>query len=203
LLLEELYLLVLKVLRVFHQAEVADRAGVVSSQERMPDHLLMTLRWIAFESINRSGFGRSEGDPVLCVLLKRAKELLAVLHSGIMEFVSALELALECEFADELFLVASRSPDLGYYYLAISSDLKETLQPFTRLPIIGPKFQLRDEQGVEIFYNIALTGWMKLAADLQIVQPGGPARPPRRSLEFGRRSTFKFDPESDAMLLVG
>jgi carbohydrate-selective porin OprB len=92
---------------------------------------------------------------------------------------------------------------IGYYYLAISSDLKETLQPFTRLPIIGPKFQLRDEQGVEIFYNIALTGWMKLAADLQIVQPGGPARPPRRSLEFGRRSTFKFDPEGDAMLLVG
>jgi hypothetical protein len=70
LLLEELYLLVLKVLRVFHQAEVADRAGAVSSKERMPDHLLMTLRWIAFESINRSGFGRSEGDPVLCVLLK-------------------------------------------------------------------------------------------------------------------------------------
>ena len=71
----------------------------------------MTLRWIAFESINRSGFGRSERDPVLCVLLKRAKELLAALHSGIVEFVSALELALECEFADELFLVAWRSPD--------------------------------------------------------------------------------------------
>jgi SAM-dependent methyltransferase len=87
--------------------------GAVSSQERMPDHLLMTLRWIAFESINRSGFGRSERDPVLCVLLKRAKELLAVLHSVIVEFValaraqrkserSAIPIRFDQGFADEL-----------------------------------------------------------------------------------------------------
>jgi porin len=61
---------------------------------------------------------------------------------------------------------------IGYYYLALSDHLKETLQPFTLLPVIGPTLRLRDEQGVEIFYNVALTGWMKVAADLQIIQPG-------------------------------
>jgi hypothetical protein len=106
-LLKELHLLVLKVLRVSHQTEARTFVHI----EQAPDHLLVTLRWIAFEAIYRPGFGRSEGDPVLRVLLKRAKELLTALHSGIVEFVSALELALECEFADELFLIASRSPD--------------------------------------------------------------------------------------------
>ena len=72
LLLEELHLLVLKVLRVFHQAEAAGRAPVDKNgfHVLMPDHLLVAIRWIAFEPINRPGFGRSEGDPVLCVLLK-------------------------------------------------------------------------------------------------------------------------------------
>ena len=42
---------------------------------------------------------------------------------------------------------------IGYYYLAISHDLKKTFQPFTRLPVIGPSFDRGDEQGVEIFYN--------------------------------------------------
>ena len=67
-------------------------------------------------------------------------------------------------------------------YTGISHNLKDTLQPFTRLPVIGPKLQLRDEQGVEMY--VALTGWMKLAADLEIVQPDRANAPPRRSLAF-------------------
>jgi len=73
---------------------------------------------------------------------------------------------------------------IGYYYLAISHDRKQTFQPFTRLPVVAPRFELGDKQGVEIFYNAALTEWLKIAADLQIVQPGWPARPARRSLAF-------------------
>jgi porin len=79
---------------------------------------------------------------------------------------------------------------IGYYYLAISHDLEQTLQPFTRLPVIGPKLQLRDEQGVEMFYNLALTGWMKFAADLQIVRPGL-ARAPTATI-FGIRAKIDF-----------
>jgi len=70
LLLEALHLLVLKVLRVFDQTEAAGHAGRFGHLEQMPDHSLVAIRWIAFEPINRPGFGRSEGDPVLCVLLK-------------------------------------------------------------------------------------------------------------------------------------
>ena len=61
----------------------------------------MGLRRIAFETIDRSSLARSEGDPVLRVLLERAKELLAASFRGLVEFVPALELALKCKFADE------------------------------------------------------------------------------------------------------
>ena len=66
-------------------------------------HLFVTLRRIAFEPINRRGLGGSEGEPILRVLLEQAKELLAVLLGGFVDFVPALELALEGEFSDELF----------------------------------------------------------------------------------------------------
>ena len=79
---------------------------------------------------------------------------------------------------------------IGYEYLSISNDLKQTFQPFTRLPIIGPKFELGNEQGVEIFYNAALTGWMKVAADLQIVQPGTTSAP--TATIFGVRLKIDF-----------
>jgi porin len=51
---------------------------------------------------------------------------------------------------------------LGYYYSNLSDDLQNTLEPFIRI---------RKEQGFEIFYSFAPTGWSKLTADLQIVDP--------------------------------
>ena len=69
----------------------------------------------------------------------------------------------------------------------MSDDLKETLQRFTRLPGIGPKLRL---QGVEFFYKMALTGWLKLAADLQIVDPAAVSA--RTDTTFGIRAKIDF-----------
>jgi len=49
---------------------------------------------------------------------------------------------------------------VGYYYLHVSRDLPE---PFDR--------RARDEQGVELYYNIAVTPWCRITPDLQIVRP--------------------------------
>lgn len=62
-------------------------------------------------------------------------------------------------------LIPGRSRDnwgVGYYYAAPSSDLKDSLEPILKI---------RDEQGWEIFYNLAVTPWLTLGADLQIIEP--------------------------------
>ena len=62
-------------------------------------------------------------------------------------------------------LIPGRSRDnwgVGYYYAAPSNDLKD-------LP--GSIQKIRDEQGVEMFYNFAVTPWLVLGADLQIIKP--------------------------------
>jgi porin len=62
--------------------------------------------------------------------------------------------------------LAGRTQDtfgVGYFYLGVSDSLKE-LAP-RLLPI-------RDEQGVELFYNVAVTSWCHLTPDLQVVKPG-------------------------------
>jgi len=51
---------------------------------------------------------------------------------------------------------------VGYYYAAPSPDLKDLLAPVLRI---------RDEHGWEIFYNFALTPWLSLGADVQIIKP--------------------------------
>jgi porin len=51
---------------------------------------------------------------------------------------------------------------LGYFYSGVSGDLKDTLDPFIRL---------RKEQGFEFYYTFAPTGWSKLTADLQFIDP--------------------------------
>ena len=48
---------------------------------------------------------------------------------------------------------------VGYYYDGISDYVKETLP-------------IEDEQGVELFYDFALTPWFSLGADLQVIEPG-------------------------------
>jgi porin len=64
-------------------------------------------------------------------------------------------------------LIPSRDLDrfgIGYYYL---SNRNPTLQ----VPIIGTKSLLRDEWGFEAFYNMALTPWLLLTPDVQVVGP--------------------------------
>jgi porin len=51
---------------------------------------------------------------------------------------------------------------VGYYYIDVQSV---TVQG----PFRERKF-LRDEQGVEVFYNIAVTPWMQVTPDLQVVK---------------------------------
>ena len=62
-------------------------------------------------------------------------------------------------------LIPGRGQDnwgFGYYYAVPSPDLRESLAPIE---------DIRIEQGVEIFYNFALTHWLVLGLDLQIIQP--------------------------------
>ena len=50
----------------------------------------------------------------------------------------------------------------GYYFNGVSNTLINTFDPFLRL---------RDENGFEAFYNFAVTGWSKVAADVQFIDP--------------------------------
>ncbi len=51
---------------------------------------------------------------------------------------------------------------VGYFYLALNDSLKQ----------LAPRlFPLRNEQGVEVFYNAAITPWFHLSPDLQVVLP--------------------------------
>ncbi len=50
----------------------------------------------------------------------------------------------------------------GYFYLGLSDDFKALARP------ILPQ---RDEYGVELFYNLAVTPWARLTADLQVARP--------------------------------
>ncbi len=62
-------------------------------------------------------------------------------------------------------LVPGRSQDnwgIGYYYDSYSQDLKDAL---------APAQVMRDEQGLELFYNFALTPWCVLGLDLQAIRP--------------------------------
>ena len=62
-------------------------------------------------------------------------------------------------------LIPSRSRDkwgVGFFHYSVSSALKRSLSPAVAID---------DEQGVEFFYNAALTPWFHLAADVQIIDP--------------------------------
>jgi porin len=63
-------------------------------------------------------------------------------------------------------LITSRPNDnfgIGYYYIDVSS--------LTFTGILRNFDLLRDEYGVEAYYNIAITPWMKLTPDIQFVRP--------------------------------
>lgn len=52
---------------------------------------------------------------------------------------------------------------VGYYYLGLSEGLKRVGRPLVR--------PLRDEYGVELFYNAALTPWCRLTPNFTIARP--------------------------------
>lgn len=62
-------------------------------------------------------------------------------------------------------MIPGRSQDnwgIGFYYDAPSRDLQDSLSDI---------LTIRDEQGMEIFYNFAVAPWLTLGLDLQIVNP--------------------------------
>ncbi|MBI4522289.1 MAG: carbohydrate porin [Deltaproteobacteria bacterium] len=64
-------------------------------------------------------------------------------------------------------LIPGRDQDrfgIGYYYLKISGDLRETFPPLLR-----DRTGLDHEQGGELFYNIAITPWLHVTPDLQVI----------------------------------
>ncbi len=62
---------------------------------------------------------------------------------------------------------------MGYYYLATSDVLRQTLGP------VAPR---GNEQGLDLYYNAAITRWFTLSADIQAVDPA----------QFEARSAFIF-----------
>lgn len=67
-------------------------------------------------------------------------------------------------------LIPGRKRDtfgVGYFRIGLSSDFKNLLGG----SLAPPGLAQRDEQGVELFYNAALTPWCHVTGDLQIVEP--------------------------------
>jgi porin len=51
---------------------------------------------------------------------------------------------------------------IGYFYYAFDNDLQDVLDPLA---------DFQDEQGLEIYYNFAVTSWLHLSPDLQYIDP--------------------------------
>jgi porin len=67
--------------------------------------------------------------------------------------------------------LASRAHDqmgLGYYYIIVNN-------PTFQRPLLTQEF-LRDEWGVEAYYDLALTPWLLLTPDVQVIGPSQKAR---------------------------
>jgi porin len=70
---------------------------------------------------------------------------------------------------------------IAYYYLGFSDSFKNLAPPFA---------PLRDEHGIELFYNVAVTPWFHVTADLQVITPL--LQPVHTSLVLGLRSKIDF-----------
>ena len=70
---------------------------------------------------------------------------------------------------------------IGYYYLGYSDDFKNVAR------LVAP---VRDERGLEIFYNVGVTPWCHITPDLQVITPilGGA----KTSLVLGLRMKIDF-----------
>ena len=51
---------------------------------------------------------------------------------------------------------------IAYYYLGFSDDFKDVARAIT---------PVRDERGLELFYNVAVTPWFHITTDLQVITP--------------------------------
>jgi porin len=70
---------------------------------------------------------------------------------------------------------------VGWYYAGVSQDLVDTTSLVA---------DLGDENGGEIFYDAAITGWLRLAADLQVIDPF--TQPSKTATFFGLRARIAF-----------
>ncbi|HHT9111576.1 MAG TPA: carbohydrate porin, partial [Candidatus Brocadiaceae bacterium] len=60
-------------------------------------------------------------------------------------------------------MISGRDNDsfgVGYYYLAISDKLPRIIERRTQ-----------DEQGMELYYNVAINPWLHITPDLQVIEP--------------------------------
>lgn len=71
---------------------------------------------------------------------------------------------------------------MGYFRYSLSNDLTDGLRPFG--------FDFGDEYGGELFYNAAITPWLRLTGDLQIIAPGNKNRD--TAVLAGLRAQIKF-----------
>ena len=67
---------------------------------------------------------------------------------------------------------------VGYFYTGLSND-------FTAL--LAPQINLQDINGVELYYNAAVTKCFHLTADFQVIEPAEVAND--TALVFGLRGT--------------
>jgi porin len=81
-------------------------------------------------------------------------------------------------------LIPGRPDDrfgIAYFRLGVSNALKDELAPI---------FKLKDESGVEVFYNFAVTPWFRITGDVQFIRPGSANSP--RSIFVGLGSYIRF-----------
>jgi porin len=70
---------------------------------------------------------------------------------------------------------------IAYFYLGVSEPLKNLA------PVLLP---LQDEQGIEVYYNMAVTPWCQITPDLQVISPFHDRV--ESSLLFGLRAKIDF-----------
>lgn len=81
-------------------------------------------------------------------------------------------------------VIPSRSQDnfgVGYFYYNFSNDLQDALRP---------EIEFANEQGIELFYNYAITPWWHITVDLQLIDPVLSAK--ERAIVGGLRINLKF-----------
>lgn len=80
-------------------------------------------------------------------------------------------------------LISCREQDtmgVGYFYSGLSEDFKDLVS------VIG----VDDLQGVELYYNAAITPWFRVTADLQVVEPALEAND--TAIVFGLRASMRL-----------